>query len=180
MIALPRCAEIPFRIAVGGITTPFKWLENHNFQMTSKLFSCITRTRTFRRLAHNGWQVVDGPKATLTPEQYQEFISGSYAEISIAKNVYVAMHTGWFSCRSACYLAAGRPVVVQDTGFSSIVPAGEGILSFKTEDEAVTAIHEVMADYAQHAKAACAISEEYFDSKKVLTRLIEEAMSNEK
>jgi hypothetical protein len=94
----------------------------------------------------------------------------------VAKNGYVQGQSGWFSCRSACYLAAGRPVVVQDTGFSTVLPVGEGILPFKTMEETVAAIREVEAHYARHAKAARAIAEEYFDSGKVLTQLIDEAM----
>jgi glycosyltransferase involved in cell wall biosynthesis len=84
---------------------------------------------------------------------------------------------GWFSERSACYLAAGRPVVVQDTGFSSTLPVGEGILPFETLEQAIAAINEVEANYARHAKSARAIAETYFDSEKVLARLIGEALS---
>src|SRR5262249_10260822 len=94
---------------------------------------------------------------------------------SVAKNGYVQGRSGWFSERSACYLAAGRPVVVQDTGFSAVLPVGEGILPFTTMEEAVAAIREVEGNYARQAQAARALAEEYFDSARVLTRLIEEA-----
>jgi len=97
----------------------------------------------------------------------------------VAKNGYVRGQAGWFSCRSACYLAAGRPVVVQDTGFGAVLPVGEGILTFGTMEEAAAAIREVENDYGRHAKAARAIAEEYFDSDKVLPRLIDEALSSD-
>jgi hypothetical protein len=94
----------------------------------------------------------------------------------VAKNGYVVGQAGWFSGRSACYLAAGRPVVVQDTGFSSVIPSGEGVLLFQTVEEAAAGIKEVEAHYDQHARAARTIAEEYFDSAKVLSRLIEASM----
>jgi hypothetical protein len=131
-------------------------------------------TAPLARLAENGWQVVDGPEQTLTPGTYQEFICQSRGEISPAKHVYVAMRTGWFSCRSACYLAAGRPVVVQDTGFSSVYPGGEGLLPFRTAEEAVAGILEVEGNYERHARAARSIAGEYFDSGKVLGKMIED------
>jgi hypothetical protein len=154
LIELPWHVRVPLKIAVGGVNAPLKLLAKH------------------------GWHVVDGPSATLTPSHYREFIAASCGEVSVSKHVYNEMRSGWFSCRSACYLAAGKPVVVQDTGFSSIIPVGEGILIFKTLKEATDAIREAETNYNQHAKAARAIAEEYFDSDKILTRLVEEAMNN--
>ena len=108
---------------------------------------------------------------------YRRYIQSAKAEWSVAKNGYVRGQPAWFSCRSACYLAAGRPVVVQDTAFTAVLPVGEGILPFTNLEEAVAAIHEVEGNYARHTKAARAIAEEYFDSDKVLNQLINEAMS---
>ena len=122
-------------------------------------------------LAHKGWRIVDPMDVCPDFESYRTYIESSKAEWSVAKNGYVLKQPGCFSCRSACYLAAGRPVVVQDTGFASTLPVGEGILPFTTMDEAVAAIREVEGNYARHAKAARAIAEEYFDSDKVLTHL---------
>ena len=99
------------------------------------------------------------------------------AEWSVVKNGYAVGQPGWFSCRSACYLAAGRPVVVQDTGFSGVLPVGEGILTFEEPDEAVERIREVEGNYVTHARAARSIAHDYFDSDKVLTRLIETALN---
>lgn len=101
------------------------------------------------------------------------------AEWTVAKNGYVMGESGWFSGRSACYLAAGRPVVVQDTGFSPVIPTGLGVLSFRTIEEAAAGIREVEGHYTQHAKAAWEIAEEYFDSNKVLSRLIEESLKTD-
>ena len=150
LMELPKRLQVPLKVAVGGQTAPLE------------------------RLAENNWQVVDGPEQTLTPGIYQEFIGTSRGEISPAKHVYVAMRTGWFSCRSACYLAAGRPVVVQDTGFGSIYSGGEGLLPFSTEEGAVAGILEAEANYERHAKAALAIAREYFDAGKVLGKMIKD------
>jgi glycosyltransferase involved in cell wall biosynthesis len=111
-------------------------------------------------------------------DSYRRYVQTSKAEWSVAKNGYVRGQAGWFSCRSACYLAAGRPVVVQDTGFGAALPVGEGILPFRTLEDAAEAIRAVEGDYVRHAKAARAIAEEYFDSDRVLSRLLEEASSS--
>ena len=125
-----------------------------------------------------GWRVVDPAIVCADIDNYRAYIKSSKAEWSVAKNGYVTGRAGWFSCRSACYLAAGRPVIVQDTGFGTALPTGEGILAFGTMDEAIAAIHEVEAHYERHAHAARAIADAYFDSDKVLQRLIEEIFSS--
>ena len=128
-------------------------------------------------LKQAGWQVVDARTACDGLDNYRSFIEGSRGEWSVAKHGYVVGRSGWFSCRSACYLAAGKPVVVEDTGFAKILPVGEGVLTFTNLDEAVSAINEVEGNYRRHAKAARALAEEFFDSRKVLTDLIERAGS---
>jgi len=128
-------------------------------------------------LAAQGWIAEDGPTTTLTPQDYQNYIAGSRGEISVAKHVYVALKTGWFSTRSACYLAAARPVVVQDTGFSSILPTGRGLHAFSSEDEAAAAIAAVEADYAAEMQAARNIAFAHFDARQVLSQLIEDAFA---
>jgi hypothetical protein len=153
LLDLPRRTGLPFRVAVGGAKAPLE------------------------RLRHHGWSVIDGPRATATAEDYRSFVRSSRGEISSAKNVYVALRTGWFSCRSACYLAAGRPVVVQDTGFSSRFPVGEGLLAFTNADEATAALRQVEMKPEQHAAAALAIARECFESGSVLHRLLEDAAS---
>ena len=94
----------------------------------------------------------------------------------MAKNGYVVGDSGWFSCRSACYLAAGRPVVAQDTGFSRVLPVGDGIVPFRNLEEARAGILDVGARYEQHARAAREIARECFDASLVLGRLIDQAM----
>lgn len=130
-------------------------------------------------LTSRGWRIVDPGMVCGDLDNYRRFIESSAAEWSVAKNGYFQGQPGWFSERSACYLAAGRPVVVQDTGFPALLPVGEGILPFRTPDEAVAAIQEVEGNYACHASAARAIAEAYFDSDKVLNRLVEEALGSE-
>lgn len=127
-------------------------------------------------LRHKGWRVVDPAEVCPDLEGYRRYIQTSMAEWSIAKGGYVLGNCGWFSCRSACYLAASRPVIVQDTGFSNVLPTGEGILAFRDSDQAVDAIHAVVENYQKHSVAARAIAEQCFDSRKVLGRLIEQAM----
>jgi hypothetical protein len=131
-------------------------------------------------LTSNGWRLVDPDEVCLDLDSYHRYIESSKAEWSAAKHGYVQGQSGWFSERSACYLAAGRPVVVQETGFSSVLPVGEGILPFSTIEEAAAGIREVERDYPRHANAARAIAEEYFNSDKVLDRLIDEALSSSK
>jgi hypothetical protein len=130
-------------------------------------------------LVHTGWRVVNATEVCPNFDSYRRYIESSKAEWSVAKNGYVMGQPGWFSCRSACYLTAGKPVVVQDTGFDAVLPVGEGILPFRTLEEAAAAIYEVECNYTRHAKAARAIADAYFDSDKVLTRLIDEAMNGD-
>jgi len=142
-----------FRVAVGGTEAPLA------------------------ELAAQGWTVEDGPTATLTPADYQDYLAGSRGEVSVAKQVYVALRTGWFSTRSACYLAASRPVVVQDTGFSKLLPTGRGVHAFSTEDEAAAAIAAIEADYEREMQAARDIALAHFDARQVLSRLIDDAFA---
>src|SRR6185436_16942276 len=98
---------------------------------------------------------------------YQEFIADSYADLGIAKHAYVASRSGWFSDRSTCYMASGRPVLHQDTGLADCLPVGEGVLLFNDVDEAVEALREVQSDYARHSRGARALAEEHFEASKV-------------
>ena len=127
-----------------------------------------------------GWRVVDATELCSDLDSYRHYIESSKAEWSIAKNAYVVGKPGWFSERSACYLAAGRPVIVQDTGFDHSLPTGEGLLSFQTPEDAAAAIGEVEANYTRHARAAREIAEAFFDSDMVLSQLIEEALNGDR
>jgi glycosyltransferase involved in cell wall biosynthesis len=109
------------------------------------------------------------------PYVYRDYLANSTGELSLAKNAYVASRSGWFSYRTACYLALGVPTIVQDTGFGRAITTGEGLLTFANPEEAADAIERVASDPNQHSEAARAIAEEHFDSNKVLSRLIDEA-----
>jgi hypothetical protein len=124
-------------------------------------------------LASNGWNLVNPLQVAHTPVSYQQFIQGSKAEFGIAKSGYVAARCGWFSDRSICYLASGRPVIAQETGFSRFLPSGEGLFAFTTSDDVLASIEALERDYPRHARAARSIAEEHFDSDKVLTRLLQ-------
>jgi hypothetical protein len=117
--------------------------------------------------------VIDAHKATLTPRSYQQLIGDSAGEWSIAKNVYVATHSGWFSCRTACYLAAGRPAVVQDTGWSKFIPTGQGLFAFSTTEEAIDGLNRIAADPYLHRAAAYEMARQYLAPDKVLPKMIE-------
>jgi hypothetical protein len=123
-------------------------------------------------LRRYGWMLVDPSAAAGTPELYAAFIAGSAAELGVAKSGYVASRSGWFSDRSACYLASGRPVVAEDTGFGEALPVGEGLLSFASLGEAVAAVEEVRRRPALHARRAREIAVEQLDSRKVLSSML--------
>jgi hypothetical protein len=135
-------------------------------------------TRDLEALKENGWELVDAATVAGTPPDYRTFIAGSRAELGITKSGYVLSGSGWFSDRSACYLASGRPVIAQETGFSRYLPTGEGLLSFETEDDALAAVTEIERDYDRHSKAARALAQEHFDSDSVLSRLVERVGSS--
>ena len=96
----------------------------------------------------------------------------SRGEFTAAKDANVRLHTGWFSDRSACYLAAGRPVITQDTGFGTVLPIGEGLFAFKTMDDILAAFDSIRSDYERHSRAARAIAETYFKAETVLSKLL--------
>ena len=146
---LPSSIDIPLEVAVGGSLPP------------------IDRWRDL------GWSVRESASISRTADDYRAYIEASRGELSVAKNVYVATASGWFSCRSCCYLAAGRPVVVQDTGFSEIIPTGDGLLAFSTLDDARRALLAVEADYEHHQDAARRLAERYFRAETVLEHLLQ-------
>ena len=122
-----------------------------------------------------GWRVVDAAERSTTMERYRDYIGASRGEWSVAKEAYVASESGWFSCRSACYLAMGKPVVVEDTGFSRIYPTREGLFGFRSVEEAVSALEAVEADYSRHCEAARALAERFFRAETVLEKLVHDA-----
>jgi len=125
-------------------------------------------------LRAGGWRLVDPAAVAATPATYRDYIGASLAEFTVAKNMYVQSQSGWFSDRSICYLAAGRPVLAQDSGIRGRFGDGEGLVLFSTPDEAVEGAERIAADPAHHSRAARAIAEEHFDSDRVLGRLLTE------
>ena len=128
--------------------------------------------RDLELLKSNGWTLANPALATSTPSAYRSFIQRSGAEFAPAKNMYVQTRAGWFSDRSICYLASGKPVLVQDTGLGSTYARGEGLLTFVTLDDALEGVGSIANNYDFHARAARSIAEEMFDSDKVLTELM--------
>lgn len=144
---LPADAPATLEVAVGGAHPP------------------VERWREL------GWSVVDGPSVTSSPARYRDYVRGSRGEFSVAKHVYVATHCGWFSCRTTCYLAAGRPAVVQDTGFSEFLDVGDGVVPFADRAGALEGLRRVEGDLAGHAEAARQLAAAAFEAETVLGAL---------
>ncbi len=123
----------------------------------------------------HGWTLVDPRPISADLDAYRAFIETARGEFTVAKDIYVRPRSGWFSDRSVCFLAAGRPVITQETGFSDRVPSGRGVLAFATVEEAVAAVRAVEADYAAHARAAREIAAEYFAAERVLGAMLDAA-----
>jgi hypothetical protein len=125
-------------------------------------------------LEAQGWRF-RAPESVADPARFRSFVLGSAGEFSVAKGGYVGTHCGWFSDRSACFLAAGRPVILQATGFEDVLPTGQGLFAVHDVDEAARAVRAIRAEPARHAAAARRVAHEYFDSNTVLTRMLETA-----
>jgi hypothetical protein len=123
-------------------------------------------------LRENSWRLVDPKEAVPDPSSFRRYVQASGAEFSVAQQIYAATGSGWFSDRTVRYLASGKPALVQETGFTRNVPAGEGLLAFSNKDEAIAGVRNIMSDYSRHAMAARRIAEEYFDSDRVLGELL--------
>ena len=151
---LPEKVGAIFELAVGSPSAPRKLLRS------------------------KGWIVRDPLEVTRDPWTYLRYIQQSKAEFSVAKHGYVVSRSGWFSERSVAYLASGRPVLLQDTGFSDWLQMGAGVVSFTTPEEALVGIEEINRRYDFHCRAAREIAAEYFDARKVLSRLVSCAMNS--
>ena len=145
---LPRRTGEVFEIALGGVGAPAPQLQDA------------------------GWVITEALAATGSVDAYLGYIGNSRGEFSVAKDGYVKTRCGWFSDRTVAYLASGKPVIVQDTGFREVLPCGEGLFAFQTADDVVAAMEEIGRDYGRHCRAARRIAEDYFDSHKVLTAML--------
>jgi hypothetical protein len=162
----------------------YSWSKHHEFLKVIRLprvaghsfelaLACGDETAK-RDLRSNGWGVVDAMTLTGDLSRYRAYIHDSRGEFTVAKDQNVRLRSGWFSDRSAAYLAAGRPVVTQDTAFGNVLPTGEGLLAFGTLEEAAWAVAEIEADYERHARAAYEIAREHFAADRVLGRMLDE------
>ena len=124
-------------------------------------------------LSDQGWALADPRLVAGTTESFRRYVTGSDAEFSVAQEMYVATGSGWFSDRTTCYLATGRPALVQDTGFSRHIPAKKGLVAFSTPEEAAAGARYILSDYDAHAAAARTVAEEHFDSDRVLAGFLE-------
>lgn len=133
--------------------------------------------RDMDALRAHGWTLADPFHVAADPETFRSYVQGSSAEFSVAQPAYVETGSGWFSDRTVRYLASGRPALVQDTGFSTLYPADEGLVAFRTMDEAIAGARRILADYPAHSQAARHIAERHFDSARVLDRFLDDVHS---
>src|SRR5207247_3721169 len=125
-------------------------------------------------LEHHGWSVRDSREVAGSPEAYRSYVQRSRGEFSCAKPSYVEFQGAWISDRTLCYLASGKPAVVQDTGPSAYLPNGEGLFRFTTLAQAASALEAINADYTRHCRAAREIAESYFDAEQIMTQVLNE------
>ena len=125
-------------------------------------------------LESNGWRVRHAMGFSTDLDAYRDYVAGSRGEFTVAKDQNVRLRSGWFSDRSATYLASGRPVVTQDTGFGNVLPTGEGLFAFSTVEDAAEAVERINSDYGRHSRAASAVARECFGHDVVLGRLLRE------
>jgi len=141
------------------------------FELATNIEHGVTRAR-FKR---NGWRLTSPLQMSVDYRLYRDYIQRSKGEFTVAKDQYVRLNTGWFSDRSACYLAVGRPVITQETGFTKFYGGNVGLLSFRTLDEIAEAVKSINADYAKHSRAAYALAREVFEAEKVVSSILDRA-----
>lgn len=163
----------------------YAWSKHHEFlkfidlpHRTAQPFElalACSDTEVLRLLAAHGWRVVDALPLSRDILPYRSYIQNSHGEFTVAKDQNIRLRSGWFSDRSASYLAAGKPVITQNTAFDRILPTGRGLFGFQTTDDVAEALERITSDYASHAIAAREIAEEYFAAERVLGSLLERA-----
>ena len=131
--------------------------------------------QTRAQFEQNGWRLRDAYDLSVNCDRYRAYVQESKGEFTVAKDQYVRLNTGWFSDRSACYLAAGRPVITQQTGFTKHYGGTEGLFAFESLGEVAEAVKMINADYAHHSRAASEIAREFFEAETVLASLLERA-----
>jgi hypothetical protein len=166
---LPRRANVALELAT-NLSPP----GNRSIAEGEPVMAWGVEADAYQTMCAHGWRMVAAGNLTTNPSAYRDYIERSRGEFTVARDLHVRLQSGWFSERSACYLAAGRPVVTQDTGFGAVLPTGEGLFAFTTADEAVAALESIESDYRRHSRAARAIAEEYFRAETVLERLLDD------
>jgi hypothetical protein len=159
----------------------YTWSKHHEFlkfldlprrsRQPFELALACDDAAVLRVLREKGWRVRDALALSQEILPYRDFILGSRGEFTVAKDQNIRLRSGWFSDRSACYLAAGRPVLTQDTGFGNVLPTGRGLFAFRTTEDVLAALDAVAGDYGAHCRAAREVAAEYFAAEKVLGRL---------
>ncbi len=165
-------------VAYGGKSVEFQRFIDLPGRVTAPVEVALSGPAPVEPLRRNGWHIIEGYAVSADPWSYRDYLATSLAELSVAKNAYVASRSGWFSCRTACYLALGVPAVVQDTGFTPFIPSGQGLFAFSTASEAQAAVESILSAPERHSAAAAEIAHEYFDSGKVLTRLVARSLGS--
>jgi hypothetical protein len=135
----------------------------------------IENSRTRKKFERSGWRLTSPLQMSVDYWLYRDYIQRSKGEFTVAKDQYVRLNTGWFSDRSACYLAAGRPVITQETGFTKLYGGKEGLLSFRAVDEIAEAVKSITTDYAGHSRAAHRLAQDVFEAEKVLESVLDRA-----
>ena len=151
------------------ISAPKK--SGETFELATNIEDANTRAKFLR----NGWRLHSPLQLSVDYWLYRDYIRRSKGEFTVAKDQYIRLNTGWFSDRSACYLAAGRPVIIQETGFTKIYGGKAGLLSFRSLSEIVDAVKVINADYAKHSRAARALAREFFEAENVLKSILDRA-----
>ncbi len=141
------------------------------FELAANIYA-EDRTGDREQLMKHGWRLVDPNQVVGSPSDYQAYVASSRAEFGCPKPIHAALRTGWFSDRSACYLAAGRPVLLEETGFSEWLPTGQGLLTFRNLEEALDAVAQIDDDWERHSGAARAIALDYLDSRRCLEAML--------
>jgi hypothetical protein len=164
----------------------YRWSKHHEFlkfidlprrtQQSVELATGLANLSPKERdlLESMGWRLRDAHPFTTDPWRYRDYVQSSRGEFTVAKDLHIRLRSGWFSERSACYLAAGRPVITQDTGFANCLPIGEGLFAFNRTEEIIAAFEAINSDYETHSRAARAIAEEYFRAETVLKKVIDD------
>jgi hypothetical protein len=169
VLDLPRRVSTPLELAMNLEVRPV-YDENGNESVPA--FGLESDEHEL--LESHGWRLVPAQGFTMDPWPYRDYIRSSRGEFSVARDLNVRLSSGWFSERSACYLAAGRPVITQDTGFGTVLPTGEGLFAFREMDDILAAFDAVATDYERHSRAARAIAEEFFRAETVLGKLLDD------